>query len=216
MRAVVAFVVLLAFLSLLAPPTPVSADLDARVKKLEDELKTIKETSKAILAKLETSVLDNLPGKAQQLGQSLYNAVMHHGSNTAATVQKEYPKWLSFAQSYTKDLPAAASKTFATVQKEGTKHYVTGTRALSSFLANQGVPQQYITYITIGVMALLAVATALITLALLSSILTAVCCCGGRKRPTNAAIKRKNDKKAVEQHQQHKENIAKQQPLPKS
>ena len=214
MRFLVALVLVLAFLSLLSPPTPVSADLDARVKKLEDELTTIKETSKAILHRLENSLVHNLPSKITSTFQSVYDSVVHHGSKTATHVQKEYPKWLSHAHSYTKDLPSAAQKTAAVVQKEGTKHYLHANKLMSGFLAQQGVPAQYIQYITLGVIALVALVVALITLTVLTSVITAICCCGGRKRPSNAQIKKKNDKKAVEQHQQHKQNL--QQPLPRS
>ena len=214
MRFLVALVVLLAFLSLLSPPTPVSADLETRVKKLEDELTTIKETSKAILHRLENSLVHNLPSKVTNTFRAVYDRVVHHGTKTASHVQREYPKWLSHAHSYTKDLPTAAQKTAAVVQKEGTKHYLHANKLLSGFLAQQGVPSQYIQYITLGVMALIALVVTLITLTILTSIITTICCCGGRKRPSNAQIKKKNDKKAQEQHQQHKQNM--QQPLPKS
>ena len=93
MRAVVVFVLVLAFLALLSPLTPVSADVESRIKKLEDELSTIKETSKAILSRLESSLFDNFPAKVQSTFQSVYDQLVHHGGKTAATVQKEYPKW---------------------------------------------------------------------------------------------------------------------------
>ena len=215
MRFLVALVLVLAFLSLLSPPVPVSADLESRVKKLEDELTTIKETSKAILHKLESSLVHNLPSQITSTFQSVYDTVLHHGTTTATHVQKEYPKWLSHAHTYTKDIPTHAQKTAAVVHKEGTKHYLYANKALSGFLAQQGVPAQYIQYITLGVMALVALVVALITLTVLTSIITAICCCGGTKRPSNAQIKKRNDKKAQEQHQQHKQNIQ-QQPLPRS
>ena len=93
------------------------------------------------------------------------------------------------------------------------KHYGVATQVLSKFLTQQGVPQQYVAYITMGVIALLLLVAALVTLTILSSVLTAVCCCGGRRRPTTATRK-KQDKKAEAQHQQHAKNL--QQPLPKS
>ena len=219
MRAVVVFVLVLAFLSLLSPPTPVSADLEGRVKKLEEELKTIRETSKAILAKLETSMLDNLPAKVSSAARSFLDTVLHHGGKTATHVQKEYPKWLATAHSYTKDLPGAATQAATVAHKEGTKHYVYATKLLSTFLTQQGVPKQYIEYVTLGVLALVALVVFLITLAVLSSVLSYIfsLCCGGRKRPSNAQIRKKNDKKAEQQHAQHKQNLQQQQqPLVKS
>jgi len=207
----IVFVFVLALLALLAP-SPAHADLDTRVKKLEDELKTIKETSKAILSKLESSsasFFDDLPAKAQSIGRSVYDTVLHHSTKTAGHVQKEYPKWLSFAHEYTKDFPTHATKTLATVQKEGTKHYIHGNKLLANFLAAQGVPQQYIQYITLGVIALVSLVAIVITLSLLSSILGFICRCGKSKRKTdNTQIKKKNDKKAAQQHEQHKQKIA--------
>jgi len=212
MRAAVWFVLVIAFLALLSPPTSVSADVEGRIKKLEDELTTIKETSKAILHRLESSIFDNFPAKLSAGVQSLYDTLVHHGGKTAATVQKEYPKWLSHAHGYTKDLPSHAQKLSATAQKEGMKHYGQATRVLSTFLTQQGVPQQYVAYLTMGVIALVLLAAALITLTILSSVLTAICCCGGRKRPS--AQKKKLDKKAEAQHQQHIKNLEK--PLPRT
>ena len=215
MRIIVVLVLVLAFLSLLSPPTPVSADLEGRVKKLEDELKTIRETSKAILARMESSVLDNLPAKVSNYARGFLDTVLHHGSKTATHVQREYPKWLAHAHTYTKDLPGAAQQAATVAQREGTKHFNTANSLLSKFLAQQGVPRVYIEYITLGVLALVALVVALITLAVLSSILSALfaCCCGGgrQQRPSNAQIKKRNDKKAAEQHQQHKQNIQHQQ-----
>ena len=212
MRAVVVFVLVLAFLALLSPPVPVSADMETRIKKLEDELSTIKETSKAILHRLESSIFDNFPAKVTSSLQSLYDTVMHHGGKTATHVQKEYPKWLNHAHTYTKDIPATANQLAATGHKEGMKHYAQATKVLSTFLTQQGVPQQYVSYLTMGVIALVVLVAGLITLTILSSVLTAICCCGGTRRPT--AQKKKLDKKAEAQHQQHKQNM--QQPLPRS
>jgi len=69
-------VVVVALLALLAP-TPANADMESRVKKLEEELLTIKETSKAILKKLETSVFEGIPEKIQSTGRQIYDAVLH-------------------------------------------------------------------------------------------------------------------------------------------
>jgi len=189
-------------LALLAP-TPANADVESRVKKLEEELSTIKETSKQILKKLESSVFEGIPEKLQSAGRQIYDAVLHHGSQSAAHVQKEYPKWLSFAHEYTKDLPTHATKTANLVHKEGTKHWNHSLKLLSSFLAKQGVPQQYIQYASLAILALVAVVAALITLSILSAILTALCCAGKSREQQNREIRKKSDKRAAQQHKEH-------------
>jgi len=207
MRSIVIVLVVLTILAVLAP-TPANADIDSRVKKLEDEIHTIKETSKQILTKLESSVFEGIPQKIQATGRSIYDTIVHHSTNSASHVQKEYPKWLSFAKEYTKDLPTHATKTAAVLQREGTKHYLYGSKLLASFLAQQGVPQQYIQYITLGVFALIGIVVIVITFSLLSAIIGYVCCCGNSRQKQNKEIKKKNDKKAAEQHKQHEKKLA--------
>ena len=125
-------------------------------------------------------------------------------------MQKEYPKWLSFAHEYTKDLPTHASKTATLVQKEGTKHYIHVNKLLSTFLSQQGVPQQYVQYASLGIIAVIGLVAAIITLSILSAILAALC--GGKSREEkNRELRRKNDKKATEQHKQHERKLAAQQ-----
>ena len=122
-------------------------------------------------------------------------------------MQKEYPKWLSFAHEYTKDLPTHASKTATLVHKEGTKHYTTANKLLSSFLSQQGVPQQYVQYASLGVIALVALVAALITFSILGALLSA-CCGGGKSRKQqNNEQRQRADKKAAEQHKQHERKL---------
>ena len=123
-------------------------------------------------------------------------------------MQKEYPKWLSFAHEYTKDLPTHASKTATLVHKEGTKHYTTANKLLSSFLSQQGVPQQYVQYATLGVIALVALVAALITFSILGAVLSACCGSGGKSRKQqNKEQRQRADKKATEQHKQHERKL---------
>ena len=123
-------------------------------------------------------------------------------------MQKEYPKWLSFAHEYTKDLPGHATKTATLVQKEGTKHYVHANKLLSNFLSQQGVPQQYVQYASLGIIAVVGLVAALITFSILSAVLGAVCC-GQSREEKNRELRRKNDKRAAEQHKQHERKLAK-------
>jgi len=133
---------------------------------------------------------------------------MQHGGQGAAHVQKEYPKWLSFAHEYTKDLPTHATKTATLVHKEGTKHYVHANKLLSTFLSQQGVPQQYVQYASLGIIAVVGLLAALITFSILSAILGALCCGGKSREEKNKEIRRKNDKRAAEQHRQHERKLA--------
>ena len=47
------------------------------MKKLEEELSTIKETSKQILKKLEASLFEGIPEKIQSTGRQIYDTVLH-------------------------------------------------------------------------------------------------------------------------------------------
>ena len=121
-------------------------------------------------------------------------------------MQKEYPKWLSFAHEYTKDLPGHASKTATLVQKEGTKHYIHVNKLLSSFLSQQGVPQQYVQYASLGILAVVGLLATVITFSILSAILAALC--GGKSREQkNRELRKKNEKRATEQHKQHERKL---------
>jgi hypothetical protein len=232
------------------------------VKKLEDEIQTIKETSKEILHKLESSIFSSLPAKLSKAGKSVYETILHvsnasntqlltvswsrghqllschllippslslslslclslslslslslwrrvvfaqYGSNTASVVQKEYPKWLSLAQKYAQDLPAHATSAATLLQREGTKQYINSNKLLSSFLAQQGVPQQYIQYISLGVIALLVLVAALITFSILSLLLGFLCRCGSRKN--NATTRKKAEKRVGQQHKEYERKL---------
>ena len=61
------------------------------MKKLEEELLTIKETSKAILKKLEAGLFEGVPEKIQKTGRQIYDAVLHvsaHAATHAAAPQR--------------------------------------------------------------------------------------------------------------------------------
>ena len=125
-------------------------------------------------------------------------------------MQKEYPKWLSFAHEYTKDLPTHASKTATLVQKEGTKQYIHVNKLLSTFLSQQGVPQQYVQYATLGIIAVVGLLATVITFSILTAILAALCGGGNSREDKNREIRRRNDKRAAEQHKQHERKLAQQ------
>ena len=207
MRSYLTILICFCLLALLAPQ-PASADLESRVKKLEDELTIIKKTTQDILGKLESSFFENIPDKIRTSALSLYDTVVHHGNKGVHYVHKEHPKWIAAIEEYTKDIPTHVRTLSHTAQTEGVKHYATSHRFLTSFLHQQGVPQQYIQYITIGVIGLVLLTVAIITLTILSSLLAL--CCGRKKRSSNTTkTQQKKDKIAARQHQEHEQKIAK-------
>jgi len=200
MRPFVTIVVVIAILCILAP-TPALADLEARIKKLENEILTIKEALKNDAA----NFFSTLPTTLSTTAQAAYDRILHLGGTTAGAVQKEYPKWLSWGQKYAQDLPTHAGYTAQVLQREGSKWYSRGVKELSAFLSKQGVPSQYIQYVTLGVIALVLLVTALITFYILSAVLGFICRCGGRKRQTATA--RKKEKRAASQARDHDKRV---------
>lgn len=208
-RSFLLVAVVLALLLALSAPQPANADIEKRVKKLEDELSTIKETTQKVLQRLEQSVFDDLPGTLHRQSSRLYEAVVHHGSKTSEHVAKEYPKWLKWAQLYTQDLPKHAATTTTFLQKEGTKHYGAVSAVLTKFLADNGVPKQYINYIVIGSLAFVGLIATLATLSLLSSVLGALCFCCRKSPKKNVSKKeaKKQEQRAKQQHAEHEKKL---------
>jgi len=170
-------------------PLSTSADLESRIKKLEDEILLIKQTSQEILHKLEASIFQGIPEKVKATISSVYEKILHHGGKGVSYVNKEYPKWLAAVQSY-------SSSFLSTTQREGIKHYTTLNKLFNSFLSQHGVPAQYTHYITIGVIGVLLLATILITLSLISALFSL---CFRTKKKSKTQYKK--DKQAANKHQ---------------
>jgi len=182
MRVFVACILLLLLLSVTVLPSPVNADLEARVKKLEEEFRFLRQTSEEILKRLETSIFDNFP----QTIKSSLNKFYHH-------FHKESPKWISSVQSFTADLPQHLQTTYSLAHKEGIKHYSTANKLISSQLSQRGVPHQYVPSVTIGIIAVLLLTAVVFTYTILSTIIGAICNCGKKQnRRTTVDAKERN------------------------
>lgn len=197
MRRSLLILLVIALICALTAPVA-NADMETRVKKLEDEIKSIKQSSKEMMAKLEESIFESLPATLQKQSSRLYDTLAHHGGETANHVQKEYPKYIKMAQAVAADLPKHTKVATEFVQKNSAHYFQIVNKELSAVLTKQGVPKEYVPMVVLGTVSFALLIVAIITLFIVKKVLGAIfsiLCCRKSSKKTQQQQNKKQTKK---------------------
>lgn len=153
------------------------ADHAKRLDAIEKQLSEIKET----LASLKTQThfnAENILASANTFARNTVATAKEYGLRAVEYAKHQYPKLQEQAQTFSKDFPSYV----AHVRSVVTTQYNELNTFLTTFLAAQGVPKEYVKYSAYGIIALIFLSVLAITVWILLPILSFLCCCSSRRK----------------------------------
>jgi predicted PurR-regulated permease PerM len=183
----------------------VGADARDRLSALEKELNQVKNEMKELvksLASRESASFKSVAGSITSFAESLLGQVRELGVTLVAAAKAYLPVVVDQLKNFSKDLPGYSQHAFGIVEKQARSSYAIAYQFLSEMLSKQGVPKDYVNYVTMGVLFTVGLAVLLITFTIISSILSAIfslLCCRSKKSATSSK-KKKNKAPQPNQH----------------
>jgi hypothetical protein len=188
------------------------SDARDRLNALEKELAQVKNELKELLKSLahrETS-WHSYVEMVKEHAVGLSGHVRHLGSHGLGMAKAYVPIIMDHVHHLSKDLPGHSKSLYSLVEASARSYSSLAYQSLSTILSTQGVPKQYVNYVTIGILAAVGLAIVLITFTIISTILSVVfsiLCCRRKKTSSSSSSKKKKNKSGQaqpnQQQQQH-------------